>query len=94
MTNASVRERWAMGLEARALILITAVLVALGLATLFSASALEALQKGDPPSTFFMKQLTGVAAGIVLFAIAAKVDAQRMEGHAPAIMWAGIVLMA
>lgn len=94
MSQANVRERWAMGLEARALILITAVLVALGLATLFSASALEALQKGSAPSTFFVKQLTGALAGIVLFAVAAKVDAQRLEQHAPALMWGAIVLMA
>ncbi|MBL8981977.1 MAG: cell division protein FtsW [Gemmatimonadetes bacterium] len=94
MSQANVRERWAMGLEARALILITAVLVALGLATLFSASALEALQKGSAPSTFFVKQLTGALAGIVLFAAAAKVDAQRLEQHAPALMWGAIVLMA
>lgn len=94
MTQAGVRERWAMGLEARALILITAVLVALGLATLFSASALEALQKGNAPSTFFVKQLSGALVGIVLFAVAAKVDAQRLEQHAPALMWGAIVLMA
>lgn len=94
MTQADVRERWAMGLEARALILITAVLVALGLATLFSASALEALQKGNAPSTFFVKQLTGALVGIVFFAVAAKVDAQRLEEHAPAVMWGAIVLMA
>jgi cell division protein FtsW len=88
------RERWAMGVEARALILVTAILVTFGLTTLFSASALIALQKNLPPSTYFVQQLTGVAAGIVMFAIAAKVDAQRLERYAPAMMWGGIVLMA
>jgi cell division protein FtsW len=88
-----VRERWAMRLEARALILVTAALLALGLATLFSASALVAFQEGAPPSTYFFKQLTGVAVGIVVFAIAAKVDAERLHRLAPALMWVGIVLM-
>ncbi len=93
-TLPAVRERWAMRIEARALILVTAVLLAFGLATLFSASALVALQEGDPPARFFVQQLTGVAAGIVVFAIAAKVDAQRLERLAPAMLWGGTALMA
>lgn len=91
--TATSRERWAMGGEARALILVTALLTAFGLATLFSASALVALQRGLPPSTFFVQQLTGVAAGMFIFAIAAKVDAQRLERLAPLMMWGSIVLM-
>ncbi len=89
----AARERWAMGWEARALILITFVLTAFGLATLFSASALVALQLDLRPSTFFLQQLTGVVAGIIAFAVAAKVDAQRLEKLAPLLMWGGIVLM-
>lgn len=88
------RERWAMGTEARALILVTALLSAFGLATLFSASALVALQKALPPQTFFVQQLTGVAAGIVVFMVAAKVDAARLERLAWPMMIAAIVLMA
>jgi cell division protein FtsW len=87
------RERWAMGVEARALMLVTAVLTAFGLATLFSASALVALQRDLPATTFFFQQLTGVAAGVVVFAIAAKVDAQRYERLAWPIMLLAIALM-
>ena len=68
------RNRWAMGPEARALLLVTAVLTAFGLATLFSASALVALQRDFPATTYFVQQLSGVAVGIVAFAVAAKVD--------------------
>ena len=43
---AQTRERWKMGVEARALVLLTAVLLAFGLAVLYSASAIVALQEG------------------------------------------------
>ena len=87
------RDRWAMSPEARALLLVTAVLAAFGLATLFSASALVALQRDRPPTTYFFQQLTGVAAGIVAFAVAAKVDAQRLERLATPLIVLAIVLM-
>ena len=41
----SVRERWRMGSEARALTLISAVLTAFGLAVLYSASAFVAMSE-------------------------------------------------
>jgi cell division protein FtsW len=82
-----------MTVEARALVLVTGVLTAFGLATLFSASALVALQRGLPPTTFFFQQLGGVAVGIVVFAIAAKFDAQRLERLAWPIMLVAIALM-
>lgn len=87
------RDRWAMSVEAKALLLVTAVLTALGLATLFSASALVAVQKGLPASTYLVQQLTGVAAGIVVFMVAAKVDAQRLERVAWPMMILAVVLM-
>ena len=40
---AQTRDRWRMGVEARALMLLTAVLLAFGLAVLYSASAMVAL---------------------------------------------------
>lgn len=94
MTGATTfRERWAMSAEARALLIVTAALTAFGLATLYSASALVALQRELPPTTFFFQQMTGVAAGIVVFALAAKFDAQRLERLAWPIMIGTIVLM-
>lgn len=93
MSATTFRERWAMSVEARALLIVTAALTVFGLATLYSASALVALQRDLPPTTFFFQQMTGVAAGIVVFALAAKFDAQRFEQLAWPIMIASIMLM-
>jgi cell division protein FtsW len=74
---AHVRDRWRMGPEARALLLVTAVLLAFGLVVLYSSSAIVALQANRPSYFFLARQLTGVVAGAVVFAIFAKVDAER-----------------
>src|SRR4051812_412547 len=74
---ADVRERWRMGSEARGLVLISAVLTAFGLAVLYSSSAFVAMNDHGASSYYLVRQLGGVAAGAVVFAIAAKVDAER-----------------
>jgi cell division protein FtsW len=89
----SFRERWAMTPEATLLTLLAAALTAMGLATLYSASALVALQRDLPSTTFFVQQLTGVAAGIVAFAVAAKFDAGRLERLAWPLMLLAVLLM-
>ena len=66
-----VRERWRMGVEARALVLITAILLVFGLATVYSATVIVAQQKGHTPSYYLVRQLVGAGTGIVAFAIAA-----------------------
>ncbi|MCC6928558.1 MAG: cell division protein FtsW [Gemmatimonadaceae bacterium] len=88
-----VRERWTMGPEARALVLVTAVLTAFGLATLYSASAFVAMQADHDSTYYFLKQLAGVAAGMLAFALAAKFDAEKLEKYAWPAMIATIVLM-
>ena len=45
------RDRWRMGVEARALVLVTAVLLVFGLATLYSASAFVAVSTDSRPPT-------------------------------------------
>lgn len=90
---ADVRERWRMGPEARLLTLISAALTAFGLATLYSASAIVALNEHGSSTYFLVRQLVGVAAGIVGFAVAAKVDAERLRDWAWPIMWFTIVTM-
>ena len=90
--SALVRDRWRMSTEALALVMVTATLVAFGLATLYSASAYVAMSK-DLPSWFFLwKQLTGVVAGVVGFAILAKCDAEQLREWAWPIM--GISILA
>ena len=41
---AQTRDRWKMGVEARALVLLTAMLLSFGLAVLYSASAIVAIR--------------------------------------------------
>jgi cell division protein FtsW len=77
-----VRQRWRMGREAQWLTLISAVLLAFGLAVLYSASAIVAMNEQRASTYYLMRQLTGVVAGMVAFAIAAKVDAERLHRFA------------
>ncbi|MDP9178124.1 MAG: hypothetical protein M3O61_10640, partial [Gemmatimonadota bacterium] len=72
---ADVRYRWNMSVEARLLVLVTLALLALGLGTVYSASAMVAQQSGQSGAALFLKQLAGVAGGMVVFAIFAKIDA-------------------
>jgi cell division protein FtsW len=88
-----VRERWRMGVEARALVLLVSVLLAFGLATVYSASAIVAMSDDKPSWFYLVRQLTGVGAGVVAFAFAAKLDAERWNGWAWPLMLATIFLM-
>jgi cell division protein FtsW len=88
-----MRERWRMGTEARALVLVSAVLIAFGLAVLYSASAMVAVHDYNSSAFFLIRQLAGVGAGIVVFAVAAKLDADRLREWAWPIMWLTIVCM-
>lgn len=91
--GAAVRERWRMGAEARALVVVTAVLVAFGLAVLYSASALLAMREGRPSMYYLMRQLGGVGVGVVAFAVAAKMDAERWRAWAWPIMGGAMLLL-
>ena len=55
---AQTRDRWKMGVEARALVLLTAVLLAFGLAVLYSASAIAALNENHGSTYDLARQLT------------------------------------
>lgn len=89
-----VRERWRMGPEARILLLVSAVLIAFGLAVLYSASAFVAANEHQGASAFFLfRQLGGAGVGIVAFAIAAKFDADRYRAWAWPLMWFTIITM-
>jgi cell division protein FtsW len=79
--------------EARALVTVTAILTAFGLAALYSASAIVAIGERHDPSYYFLKQLAGVVVGIVAFAVAAKFDAERLHRMAWPLVIATIVLM-
>ena len=91
ISMAHVRERWRMGAEARGLILVMAMLLAFGLAVLYSASAIDAMQRNRDSWYYIARQLSGVGLGMVAFAVAAKLDAERFRGWAWPIMWITIV---
>jgi cell division protein FtsW len=91
--SSSVRERWRMTVEARALTMLTAILVAFGLAVLYSASAFLAMSEDRGSAYYLLKQLSGLAVGVVAFAVAAKMDAARLEKWAWPIMLGSLFLM-
>ena len=90
---AQTRDRWRMGVEARALVLLSAALLAFGLAVLYSASAIVAIQD-DLPSTYYLfRQIAGLGVGVVAFAVAAKMDAERWNKWAWPLMTGTILLL-
>jgi cell division protein FtsW len=82
-----------MGFEARALVILTAMLLAFGLATVYSASAIVEMQAGYGHAHLLIRQVGGMAIGLVLFAIAAKMDAEIWEKWAWPIMILSLVLL-
>src|SRR5208283_5492968 len=88
-----LRQRWRMSVEARALVVVTAALLAFGLAVLYSASAIVAVDAGLGSAHYLVRQLAGIGVGTVLFAIAAKMDAERWAKWAWPLMWVSLVLM-
>ena len=90
---AQTRDRWKMGVEARALVLLTAALLSFGLAVLYSASAIVALQADLNSTHYLMRQLSGLVVGVVAFAVAAKMDAERWNKWAWPFMIGTIFLL-
>ncbi len=87
------RERWRMGVEARALVIVSAVLLAFGLAVLYSASQFLAVSEHHGSAYYVWLQMSGVAIGIVAFAFAAKLDAERWREWAWPLLGVSIVLL-
>ena len=92
-TVADIRYRWYMGPEARLLLVITACLLAFGVVTVFSASAILAESKNLGGGYFFLRQLIGVIVGLVALAVFAKVDAELWSRYAWPLMLLSMVLL-
>src|SRR5437762_5132388 len=88
-----IAERWQMGPEARALVILTSILLAFGLATVYSASAIVEMQAGYGHAHLLVRQLLGMTMGIALFAGAAKLDAEIWERWAWPIMILSLILL-
>jgi cell division protein FtsW len=91
--SANLVHRWHMGFEARALVILTGILLAFGLATVYSASAIVEMQAGYGHAHLLIRQVVGMAIGLTLFAIAAKMDAELWEKWAWPIMILSLVLL-
>ncbi len=91
--STNLMHRWQMGVEARALVILTGVLLSFGLATVYSASAIVEMQAGYGHAHLLVRQLIGMAVGIALFAIAAKLDAELWEKWAWPLMILSLVLL-
>ena len=88
-----ITHRWNMGPEARMLVILTGILLAFGLATVYSASAIVEMQAGYGHAHLLFRQLLGMAVGAVLFAIASKLDAEVWERWAWPVMILSLVLL-
>jgi len=93
MEIAGTRYKWRMGVEARALTIITATLLAFGLATVYSASAIVEMEAGYGPAHLLFRQAVGMVVGALFFVIAAKTDADRWEKWAWPLMIACMVML-
>jgi cell division protein FtsW len=91
--STDLRERWRMGPEARGLLFVSAILTAFGLAVLYSASAIVAMNDYGSSMFFLVRQATGVLVGCVAFAIAAKFDADKLQRWAWPLMWCTMLAM-
>ncbi|MGI8619061.1 MAG: FtsW/RodA/SpoVE family cell cycle protein [Gemmatimonadaceae bacterium] len=85
--------RWRIGIEGRVLVVLMWVLLTIGLATVYSASSITADQMGRGHAFFVLRQVTGVIAGLAVFAVAAKIDAERWYGWAWPLMALSMILL-
>jgi cell division protein FtsW len=93
MPRADVRERWRMSAEARSLTLVSFFILMCGLAVLYSASAIMAVREGHHGAYYLVRQLGGAAIGVIAFAVAAKMDAERWREWAWPLMWFTLVTL-
>lgn len=91
--TADTSYRWRIGVEGRVLVVLMWVLLTIGLATVYSASSITADQMGRGHAYFLVRQVTGVIAGLVVFALAAKIDAERWYRWAWPLMAVSIILL-
>ena len=91
--RADVRHRWRMGNEAKGLVLVSLFLLITGLAVLYSASAITAFNKGFGGMFYLRQQLSGALVGVVAFAVAAKMDAERWRDWAWPLIWLTIAML-
>ena len=90
----SPRREWVVGWEARLLVLITAVLVVFGLASIYAASSALIERGRAVGATRVLDQLTGALAGGLLLLLAARINLDRVRQYAwPLLIAVGVMLL-
>ena len=79
--------------EGRLLGVVTAVLVTFGVAAVYGASSVWAVQSGQPGQFFALRQLGGAVAGVLLLVVAARVDYQWWRRLAWPLLGLTVVLL-
>jgi cell division protein FtsW len=88
------RREWLLGWESRLLVVITAVLVAFGLASIYSASSVLVEKGHVVGSSLVLDQLVGALAGALLLLLAARIDLERVRALAwPMVLTVGALLL-
>ncbi len=81
------------GWEPTAVVLLTLLLVAFGLVTLYSASSVLAWRQDLPDTYFVLRQAGGVAFGLVLLTVCALVPYERWSRWAWPMIWTSAALL-
>ena len=81
------------GWEPTAVVLLTLLLVAFGLVTLYSASAVLAWRQELPDTYFVLRQAGGAAFGMVLLTVCALVPYDRWSRWAWPMIWTSVALL-
>ena len=75
------------------LTVLTLAFLAFGLVTVYSASSIVALQAGHNGAYYMLRQLSGMVIGLIVFAIATKIDAEKWYDWAWPVMILCLVLL-
>lgn len=78
-SGVATRSRLGIGWEAPAILLITVALLSFGFVSVYSASAVNAMNGGIPHYHYVLQQMIGAAGGLVGLAIMAQVDYRRLR---------------
>lgn len=81
------------GWEPLAVVLLTVLILAFGLVTLYSASSLLALRQDLPDTYFVVRQASGALLGLVLLGVCAAVPYRRWSRWAWPMLWVSVVLL-
>jgi cell division protein FtsW len=78
-SGAPARSRLGTGWEGPVLLLLTAMLLGVGIVSVYSASAVMAQSRGLPDYHFVVRQATGAALGFALLVLMAFIDYRRLR---------------